>query len=495
MKRFLILIYIALISACQPFAANSVTSTPGEVMNLPSRTPTRKISISTAPFTPTHISVPSETSIPTETSTPLPAKLFNPADIPTFTPAEPVQCPRENPSVELDVKGLEEYSGSVEPNQQVSENLLAFLNTGGSLKSILPAYDKYYKRQINPFFKIQDVTGDGVPELIYPFAIWLDIFGCKDGHYELLFTDSYESDIDGVGTIIDVSDINWDGLTEVTVYFNGCLGNRCPIIRVYEWNGKEFYDLIANPFSPDGCSNLPTAPFDVKIQDIDNNGTKEIILNNSRLPQPDNDFPYRKETRICMWNGQNIVVYKDEFDAPYYRFQAVQDGDKAALAGEYDKAINFYQRTINDKKLQWFTQDRKWYDFWIYRSKYFPSFNEPIPTASPSMVEDPNEYPNLAAYAYYRIMLLYILQNKTAKAESIFNTLQGQFPTGSPGNYFAQIAYIFSQEYQPSMNVKSSCKKVIEYAQAHSLPTGYLGDSDHGVHSIEYTPETICPFR
>jgi hypothetical protein len=232
------------------------------------------------------------------------------------------------------------------------------------------------------------------------------------------------------------------------------------------------------------------APFDAEIRDIDSNGTKEIILMNNGFVQPDNDFPYRRETRICMWNGQNLVVYKREFDAPYYRFQAVQDGDRVILSGDYNQALSFYQQTINDKKLEWFTQDRKWYDFWVYHSKIYSS--EPTPTASPALIPDPNEYPTLAAYAYYHIMLLQILQNDGIKAESTFNTLQSEFP---PESYFAQVAFVFWQEYQLSTNIQSSCRKVVEYAQEHPVPVEYLGDWDHGVHSIQYTPETICPFR
>jgi hypothetical protein len=110
-------------------------------------------------------------------------------------------------------------------------------------------------------------------------------------------------------------------------------------------------------------------------------------------------------------------------------------------------------------------------------------------------VKDPNEYPNLAAYAYYRIMLLYILRGDTSKAETTYDTLQRQFPTGNPGNYFAQTASIFLQEYQSSLSIQNSCKNVIEYVQKHPLQGEYLGDWDHGVHSIHYTPEAICPFK
>ena len=449
MKRVLILICITILSACRPLAVNSFTPTPSEVTNMFSN---------------------------------------------NLTKTNVTQCPETDPNLAFDVEKAWQSTAPGEQNQHFTKYVLEFLNLGGTSQSVLSAFEKLNGREINTFFRVEDVTGDQIPEFVFTYGIWLDVFGCKEGKYELTFTATYESNLDGV-SLMDIIDINRDGLAEIIAFFNGCMGNRCPILRAYEWNGKDFQNLIANPNSGDGCSFLSVAPFDVNIREIDNNGTREIILSNNRLPQPDNDFPYRKETRTCMWNGQNIVVYKSEFDAPYYRFQAVQDGDRAVLSGDYDKALAFYQRTIDDKSLEWFTQDRKWHDFWIYHSEYFPSFKEPTPTASPSMVQDPNEYPILAAYAYYRIMLVYILQNDTAEAESTLSTLQSQFPTGSPGNYFTQVTSIFWQEYQSSMNVQSSCNKVVGYAQENPIPTEYLGDWDHGVHSIHYTPEWICHFK
>jgi hypothetical protein len=454
MKWFLLLICLVISSACQPLAVNSLTSMPGQELNPSFSTSTKG----------------SATQVPSG------------------------QCPKEDPNFEFDVDKAWESTAPGEQNQHFAKYVLDFLNAGGTAQSILVAFERQNSEHIDTYFRADDITGDHVPEIIFSYGIWLDVFTCKGTKYELTFTDTYESELDGV-IIIDVTDINRDGLAEVIVSFDGCMGNRCPTLRVQEWNGKDFQNLIANPTSGDGCSFLPVAPFEVKIQDIDNNNTKEIILSNNSNPWPDVDFPYRKETRICMWNGQNIVVYKSEFDAPYYRFQAVQDGDKATLAGDYNKALGFYQRTINDQELQWFTQDRKQHDFWVYHSKYFPSFQEPTPTASPSMLQDPNEYSNLAAYAYYRIMLLYILQNDIEKAESTFSTLQSNFPPGNPGNYFTQVASIFWLEYQPLMNVRASCLKVIGYAQTHPLPTEYLGDWDHGVQSIHYTPESLCPFK
>jgi hypothetical protein len=406
-------------------------------------------------------------------------------------------CPKENPTLEFDAKKAIDFSKSNFTGQQEHEhfikNVLGYLNSGGTPQSVIHGLSKHYGYNFDKRLHVQDITGDSVPELIYPYGIWIDVFGCQNGNYELIFTDTYESDLFGV-YIIDITDINNDGLAESIVYFNGCMGNRCPIIRVYEWNGKDFKNLIADPFKTgDNCSSLSVAPFEVKIQDIDNNGTKEIILSNDGNPQPDNDFPYRKETRVCTWNGQKIVVDKTEFDAPYYRFQAVQDGDRATLSGDYGLALSFYQQTIDDKNLEWFTQERKWHDFWVYHSEFFSS--EQTPTASPALTPDPNEYPTLSAYAYYRIMLLHVLQNDFLNAQSIFNKIQNEFPPESQGFYFAEVASIFWQEYQSSTSIENSCNQVVNYAQEHPLPAEYLGDWDHGVHSIHYTPEVICPFK
>jgi len=493
MKRFLVLICIALLSSCQSVAANSSIATPREELKSSFSTPTKVSATQTPSITSTYTPMPSETPSPTETATQFPAKLFNPTAIQTITPSLPGQCPIENANLQFSVEAAYAAASSApagEGNQYFTKYILDFLNSGGTPKSILFDFQRHNAEQTDTYFRVDDITGDKVPELVFAHGIWLDVFACKYSKYELAFKDTNESDLNGAA-IIDVTDINHDGLAEIIVSFDGCMGNRCPIIRVYEWNGSDFQNLIANPYDAGGgCSSLAVAPYEVKIQDIDNNGTKEVILRNNGYTQPDIDFPYRKETRICMWNGQNIVVYKTEFDAPYYRFQAVQDGDRATMQADYDKALVYYQRTINDKKLQWFTQDRKWFDFWIYHAKIYSL--EPTPTASPSLAPDPNEYSTLAAYAYYRIVLLNILQNNTAKAETTLSTLQRQFGTE---NYFTQAASIFWEEYQSSMNVQSSCRKVVEYAQEHSLPTQYLGDWDHGVHSILYTPELICPFQ
>ncbi len=62
----------------------------------------------------------------------------------------------------------------------------------------------------------------------------------------------------------------------------------------------------------------------------------------------------------------------------------------------------------------------------------FQSLWEVTETNSNMPQPDPNEYPNLAAYARYRIMLLYLLQGWDSDAQVIYETLQEIILRGHP---------------------------------------------------------------
>jgi hypothetical protein len=397
-----------------------------------------------------------------------------------------------NPDLVFDLQEALSAPGNENPNAHFTQYVLDYLNSGGSVQAISSAINQN-SDHADSRFQAKDVTGDDIPELIFANGIGIDVFGCQNSTYQRigLMTGGNKAG----SSIIAVTDINLDGMAEIVSYLNGCMGDRCPFISVSEWNGNEFQELILDSASADGCSYPLVAPFGVKVQDIDSNGTKEIILFNNGNPWPDNDFPYRQETRTCMWNGKNIVVFDDEFDPPYYRFQAVQDGDRAFLAGKYTQALDFYQEAIFSDRLEWFTRERWRHDFEVYRTNYFSSPDEPTPTADPSLVPDPNEYPYLAAYSRYRIMLLNVTQGFLKDAETVYDTLLEKFPPGNPGNFFAQMASAFWNEYQSSQSIGQACSQAIAYAADYPEILRYLGDWDRGVQSMHYTPEVICPLK
>ncbi len=446
----------------------------------------------TFPPTSTQTSIPSAT--PTASITPLPTiptftPTFDVSTIVTVTPAPKAECPEETSQRTFNLDNINNNRQGNDYNQDFINYILDYLNTGGSTDNIRSKYP-------NPeFIRYEDLTGDGVKELAFAYGIWVDIFKCNNGNYELSKISTTES-AQGV-KIIDIVDMNSDGLNELITYFDGCMGSRCPSVEVLGWDGQQFKSLIENWSSMiEGCSYMYIAPFQVEIQDIDNNETSEIIFQNVGKPWPDDiDFPFRKETRICTWNGKGISLLKVQFDKPHYRFQALQDGERELRSGDYRKALDFYQQTINDKSLEWFTQERLYYDFWVYHSSYFPSFKEPTPTASPSMKPDPAEYPRLAAYAYYRIMLIHLVQNHESEATTTYNTLQQKFGNDLYAHPYVEMATAFWKAYQSTHKMYDGCAAAIQYAAEHPEILTPLGSDYHGAQSHTYVPADVCPFR
>ena len=113
----------------------------------------------------------------------------------------------------------------------------------------------------------------------------------------------------------------------------------------------------------------------------------------------------------------------------------------------------------------------------------------------PTPIPDPGEHPRLAAYAYYRMIVLHIHLGETEAATIQYATLQDKFPAASPGHPYAEMASAFWDAYQSSQNMTSACGAAIQYAVAHPDILTVLGSDYHGAQSHTYVPEDVCPFR
>ncbi len=292
--------------------------------------------------------------------------------------------------------------------------------------------------------------------------------------------------------IVTIQDMNLDGVNEIMAIAGD---DRFRNVFLIQWGGSEFQMLNLDPvlgFS--ACSEL-YGPSWAYALDTDDNGTLELVLKQT-IPiwsEYTDGLPWRKETRTCTWNGVSYVLTRTEIDTPpEYRFQAIQDGDRATLAGDYARALDLYQQAIFSDKLDWWSHDRRRYE--VDAGGYKPT---PIPSLSP----DPAEYPMLAAYARYRIMLLHTVRGYLSDAEIVYKTLQDKFPQGQVGHAYAEMATAFWDEFRLSKNLEQACAKAVEYATLHPVDVlSYLGNSEYstpyfGDQSLKYTPEDVCPFR
>jgi len=367
-----------------------------------------------------------------------------------------------------------------------------FLNAGGTRQTVVVAY-----RQHNSWvtrgsvIQEKDITGDGVLDLLLTDSNTMYAFVCQNGQYQvnILIGETYHFE---QPVIVDIKDMNLDGVPEIIAAAGDA---RIKIITVHEWDGSEFQSLIQDMVGswPQTCSDLLGSSW-VYAQDMDDNGTLELVLKQGIPigPEYGMGLPWRKETRTCTWNGNAFVLTQIEIDTPpEYRFQAVQDGDRATRAGEYDQALSLYQQAVRSVSLQGWTQALRNYQQEI----------DLFPTPQPTPMPDPAEYDNLAAYAHFRTLLLYVVQGDVPEAKVIHDTLQQKYFEGQIGHAYAEMATTFWNEYQTEKNIGQACAKAIEYSIKHPVETlSYLGNGEYAImyfgdQSLEYKPEDLCTFR
>ena len=438
--------------------------------------------------TSTPSSAPTKTQTPvppTSTVTPLPTiptftPTFDVSTIVTVTPAEKAECPKENPNLvptfyvpsfpECFDKDMCVFSGT---EQEIQE----FLNKGGNIQLIIsklqPAMNRGHKE-----LAYQDMTGDSIPDLMFiDFSMQerMHILYCSNGRYEVFTSekDPYGSDLMAWKPIIH--DVNHNNLPEVI--FTQAIGVGCCKIFTLEWNGTTFHDL-----SPNGFTNVEPI-----IDDFDKNGVDEIIggANTEVYPVGLNRFG----TIVFGWNGSTYELVKETFPPPTFRVQAVYDGDWETLNKDFEKAFDSYQTVINDSRLVPWSDARNLYEFRNWESRGAIALTEPTP------LPDLTEYPRLAAYAYYRIMLLHLVQGQEAEAASTYQTLQETFGNDPYAAPYVKMASAFWEAYQSTKKMYDGCAAAIQFAVEHPEILIPLGSDYHGWQSHIYKPADVCPFR
>jgi len=288
--------------------------------------------------------------------------------------------------------------------------------------------------------------------------------------------------------------LNKNGIPEIIFY--NMVHYGYVDVYVFEWDGNKFQSLInagTNTFNDIEDWVSATSPH--KMTDTNGDGFKEIVIvfDVNQLCGGFGDFcdgtPARVQTTILGWNGQNYVVKQRYYAPAQYRFQAIQDGDTASSQKEYDKALSSYQEVIFSNKLKSYSPEIHDNLRAQWNTRYGTA---PTPTSYPVSLD---EYPRLAAYAYYRIMLLHIVQEHASDAGTVYKTLQQKFGNDPYGQPYVQMATAFWDAYQSTHKIYDGCAAAIEYATEDPQILIPLGSDYHGAQSHIYVPADVCPFR
>jgi hypothetical protein len=420
------------------------------------------------------IFVPSQTPTLTPTITPT----FDFSRFQTNTLAPAARCPQVQPGAAPTPDFYDPENFYVDAN-----DVLLYLNTYGP-ESLIAFFQKaegpYWDSYIQGY---ADYTNDGVRELAFGWGNFY-IFSCQDGKYVLLYMmepDGYLSSPD----IIRILDANRNGTSELSL-LTGFATQGGHGYKVVEWDGSQFRTVL------DEIWVYFTGQFG--SEDIDRDGYSEYVVypGIGAMTSYHDTIPWREEKIYFRWNGKEFVEYKYVFTSPEYRFQAVQDGDRALVYGEIDRALNFYRQVIYNLQLGWWSYERELYFYEVYWATWSNNAPTPIPPTP-----DPGEYDNLAAYARFKLMVTYASRGWHADAKIIFDNIQRRYPEDKVGYHYAELASIFWNEYEPSRSIAAGCQAANVFASSHEKEILYYiqGAGRYASNRINYVdePEYICP--
>lgn len=326
-----------------------------------------------------------------------------------------------------------------------------------------------------------DLTGDGTPELIINYYN-VSVLSCSNGRYwNIAF-----SPWDGLGffRVTPLLDINKNGINELLIIYRGCMWSRCGEATIKEWEGDKFQILLNDHLND---------PRKIYLRDIDLNGIQDFLYEGGIPPDFVGEYaysgPWRIEFHAYRWNGIEYIPDPIRYDQPQYRFQAIQDADRAVLQEDYLNALTLYQEVIFNKDLKWWSDERR-----QNTVSQIEAFWAQQPTSTP-LPDDLSEYPKLAAYAYYRIMLIHLVQGRATDAITTHNTLQEKFDNDPYGHSYVELAIRFWEAYQSTLRMHDGCEAAIQYTVEHPEILIPLGSGFYGMQSHWYEPEDICPFR
>ncbi|MEP6895376.1 MAG: hypothetical protein ABI986_07200 [Chloroflexota bacterium] len=411
---------------------------------------------------------------------------------------------------------------------EIAKNsLLNYLNAGGKTEKLKTIFQQEQKKQKPKYLgeiRLGDITGDGVPEVFvwlalpgseeglpsgftigyikkfFPMPVYgtrTYVFNCSQGKYNFLGTikDDYYND----AAMPTIADLNADGIDEIIQPIYSFAGSGYGIsVSILNWNGSEFTNSLHDELREDwmssfsegslyaGEGNVRSGSF--SIQDIDNNGTREVVISSDdfRGAQPC-EILYRETKMVLMWNGDHYIGFYWR-TPPKYRIQAIWDGDHESVHGLIKQALISYQKVLDDETLLPWSID--------YQNLAVPLCGN-IPGSTPipaNVLIDEDEAPKLKAYALYRIILLEVVQGDILSAEENYKILQEDYQ-----NVYQELAKLFWDKYSTTKDIGEACKTISAYIEVNQEQILYpLDRRTYGnYNSLEpvYQPNDICPFK
>ncbi len=350
----------------------------------------------------------------------------------------------------------------------VIEEIVRFLSAGGApgrLNDILRGTWGLIA-ETGTFRADVDLTGEGSAEMIISYTTpenrgALLVLGCRESAYRVLYQS--EADIAEAPVLVDTRDMNYNGLNDLVFAARACPTDEdgtvvssdpddCDYVtRLLSWLPDE--DRFANLMEDDVLTGSPP-----EINDFDNDQVSELVF---RLDNSGNSItgPLRTGTNIYDWDGVSYVLSIAQPDAPRYRIQVLQDGDRAAARNDMQTAIAIYREALDESN-----DLRYWFD---------------------------DEPELLRSYALYRLALAQVAANSVEQTET-YQQILTTYADPAAAPVYAQMARVFFETVQATGDVSGACAQVQAIIAQRGEALELL--NRYGSRSPRYTAQQLCPF-
>ncbi len=247
--------------------------------------------------------------------------------------------------------------------------------------------------------------------------------------------------------LLEVDDLNGDGLTEVAFSFTECGAHTCfTTVHVVTSGAGKYQDLTG-----DGIEMSYVVPY---FSDWDGDGLQELIMHGGTIGAV-GAGPQRERFEVYKWDGAAYSLSERVYDYSNYLYFRVLDANQALLGRDYEQAAMLYREAIDDPDL----------DVWM----------------------DESEREGLVAFSRYRLSLTYLILGKVDLAQEPLDELLLE----QPDNLYTQVAGVLWDAFQRTTDLRAACDEVGAFAASHPETAEVLADYGYG--NPTFTPEEVCP--
>lgn len=381
---------------------------------------------------------------------------------------------------------IEELELMPEPIKEFLLTIMSYLDDGLDV-TLLATTEAYSENDIQMLSS--DLNGDLLNEFVVaavfppedPIApggfIGAFIFSpCGDREYELIPISGsdyeYNCQADFCLYRIMVNDIADLDFPQVLVAFEERFSNwSYPLITVTGWRDGHWVSFMHEELNIGPLVSLT-------VYDSDHDGLAEISVWGYRLGTM--MFEIGRPVMLRYeWQTDRIILKETEPMPSPYRFQILEDAQRALDIGDIQYAIALYLSAADG----FYIDEPSFGTKGLYQETEYDL----------SLDKVAGEYQT--SFARFRLIYLYEFIGQHDDVDYQLRVMQGYYPSGEPGSEFAELTSTFVEKSRQGITLPDACRASVEFiVDKYPDVTGFNGHiGSWGFTSIDYTEDNLCP--